>query len=238
MSHLSMRRWTDPAAWDKYLQAVESVLDDRLEKLDVNDPARRKADVTKGEGSFIVQFGEREDSRWLWGKFTKTKIEFEIQHYKASTDSFGRFRANSVTFYIPERMTFGPDVRRLVELFRLSNEQLETFYAYADFKSVICAKKPSTPSLDISRELLGVFWLTYFGFHYCSFFGRERLVRLQQVSEWPATGITLQLADTAGQVPDDNRTRLERDIAAESFAGTGGPKASGQHALTLAQLTG
>jgi len=237
ISHLSVRRWTDHAAWDDYLRAVQAVLGDRLVKLDVNDPARRKANVASGEGQFVTQFGEREDSRWLWGKFEKTKIEFEINHYKAGTDSFGRLRENEITFYVPERMTFGPDARRLVELFRLGNERLEAFYAYADFKDVICGKKPSTPSLDISRELLGVFWLTFFGPRYCDFFGREQLLRLGQASEGPGNGITLQLAETAAQVLGDDRVGIEQKIAPESFAGTGKAKASGQHALTLAQLS-
>lgn len=237
ISHLSVRRWTDLAAWDEYLRAVQAVLGDRLVKLDVNDPARRKANVANGEGQFVTQFGECEDSRWLWGKFEKTKIEFEIKHYKTGADSFGRLRENAITFYIPERMTFGPDAQRLIELFRLSNEHLEAFYAYADFKNVICGKKPSTPSLDISRELLGVFWLTFFGPQYCAFFGRERLLRLEQASEGPGNGITLQLAETAGQIPDDDRVRIEQKIAPESFAGMGEAKASGQHALTLAQLS-
>lgn len=237
MSHFSMSRWTDPVVWDKYLEAAESLLGDRLEKLDVNDPARRRVNDAGGQGQFIVQFGEREASRWLWGKFAKTKIEFEIKHYECTTDSFGRLRPNSVSFYVPESMAIGQNVRPLIALFRFSNEQLKSFYAYADFKTVICAKKPSTPSLDISRELLGIFWLTYFGSHYCAFFGRERMIRLKEASDGPADGLTLQLAEAPGQIPDDERTMLERQIASESFAGTGGPKAPGQHALTLAQLT-
>ena len=181
MMHMSMQQWNDAAAWDDYLRAVESILGDRLVKLDANDPIRRKADTTQGEGEFITQFKPKEDSRWLWGKFEKTKVEVQIQHYKNSTDSFGRLRDNSITFYVSERMTFGPDVRRVLELFRFTNERLGAFYALADFQSVISATKPSTGgSLDISRELLGVFWLTYFGRHYCDFFGRERLGSLDQ----------------------------------------------------------
>jgi len=237
ISHLSVRRWNDPAAWDEYLRAVQVVLDDRLVKLDVNDPARRKANVASGEGQFITRFGEREDSRWLWGKFEKTKVEFGINHYKAGTDSFGRLRENLITFYIPERKTSGPDCQRLIELFRLGNESLQAFYAYGDFKSAICEKRPSTPSLDISRELLGVFWLTFFGPQYCAFFGRERLLCLEQASEGPGKGITLQLAETAGRIPDGDRVRIEQEIAPESFAGTGGTKAIGQHVLTLSQLS-
>lgn len=238
MMHMSMQKWNDATAWDDYLRAVESVLGDRLVKLDHNDPVRRKADTTGSEGEFITQFKPKEDSRWLWGKFEKTKVQVQIQHYKNSTDSFGRLCDNSITFYIPERMTFGPDVRRVVELFRLTNERLGAFYALADFLDAISIKKPSTGgSLDISRELLGVFWLTYFGRHYCDFFGRERLGSLEQASVGPADGVTLQLAEIPEQVSDDARAMLEKKLGAESFAGTSGQKARGQYALTLEQLS-
>ena len=237
ISHLSARRWTNSAVWDVYLRALQDMLGDRLVKLDINDPAKRNANVDSGEGKFVTQFGDLEDSRWLWGKFENTRIEFEIHHYKAGMDSFGRHRENSITFYIPEKMTFGPALSRLVSLFHLSNEHLDAFYAYADFKNVICRKKPSTPSLDISRELLGVFWLTFFGHRYSAFFGRERLLCLEQSSEGPGNGITLQLAETPGQIPDDARVGIEQKIGLESFAGTGEQKASGQYVLTLAQLS-
>lgn len=235
--HYSVRSWMSANDWDDYLRAVEQILDDHLVKLDQNDPIRRKADTKNGEGGFVVQFGEREDSRWLWGKFQKTNIEFQIQHYKAGKDSFGRLCDNRLDFFIPERMTFGPDLRKVIELFRLGNESLGAFYAYADFKNAICAKKPSTPSLDISRELLGVFWLTYFGPPYCAYFGRDRLLHLQQVTDGPADGITIQLAESPSQVPENSRGALEHEIAPESFAGNGGSKERGEHALTLAQLS-
>jgi len=237
ITHYSVSSWMSAKDWDDYLRAVETILGDRLIKLDDNDPVRRKADTKSGEGSFVVQFGELEDSRWVSGRFEKSKIEIELTNYKTGKDSFGRLRENRLKIFVPERMTFGPDVRKVIELFRLGNESFGAFYAYADFKKVLCAKKPSTPSLDISRELLGVFWLTYFGPAYCSFFGRDRLLHLQQATEGPADGITLQLAESPSQVPDNNRGTLEREIAPESFAGNGGSKERGEHALTLAHLS-
>lgn len=237
ISHYSVCSWMSAKNWDDYLRKVEAVLGDRLVKLDDTDPIRRKADTKRGKGSFVVQFGEREDSRWVRGKFEKTKIEIEVQHYKSGKDSFGRERQNLLTIFIPERMAFGPDLCKVLELFHLGNESFGAFYAYADFKKEICTKKPSTPSLDISRELLGVFWLTYFGPPYCAFFGRDRLLRLQSATDGPAGGITLQLAESPGQVPDNSRGLLEHEIAAESFAGNGGSKERGEHALTLGQLS-
>jgi hypothetical protein len=82
--------------------------------------------------------------------------------------------------------------------------------------------------------LPGVFWLTYFGPHYCHFFGRERLKELEQASAGPDKGITLQLAESPGEVPAGLREMLERRLGRDSFAGTtgtDGPKEDGEYAL-------
>lgn len=242
MRHRSVRAWTDATEWDEYLRTIESVLNDRLAKLDANDPARRNADTVRGEGHFITQFGSKEDSRWLLGRFEKTKIAVEIQLYKHGRDSFDRRRDNTITFYIPGKVHAGGDVESLVELFRVTNERFGSFYAAADLKEVYCAKKASPPSvgaMNIASELPGVFWLTYFGPDYCEFFGRERLATLEQASEGPAGGMTLRLAGTPGQVPEGLRRMLERRLGAETFAGTGDvtiEKPEGRYALTLEQL--
>jgi hypothetical protein len=197
----------------------------------VNDPARRKANTATGEGSFVTQFKAREDSRWVFGSFERSGVTAQIRHFKA----LGIWE-NSIGFTAPEAFSFGPDVERLVGLFNLTNERLRAFYAYADLKDIICAKKPSTPSLDISRELLGVFWLTYFGEQYCRFFGRDKVTTLSAASPGPGNGVTLRLAPSAAQTSDGLRQRLEGVLGAESFAGNGGVKARGQFAMTLAQL--
>lgn len=236
ITHYSLCSWNSAKTWDDYFRAIETALGDRLLKLDDTDPVRRKADTKNGEGAFVVHFGEHEASRWVRGKFGKTKIEIEIQHYRSGQDSFGRRRENRLSFYIPERMAFGPDCRRLIELFRLGNEQLGAFYAYADFKGAICAKKPSTPSLDISRELLGIFWLTYLGSRYCDFFTRSRLLGMCGATAGPAAGLTLQLAETPFQVALESRAASESELGKLSFAGYGAIKPPGQYALTLESL--
>lgn len=238
ITHYSLSSWALPDAWDDYFHAIEAILNDRLLKLDDVDPIRRKADTTKGEGSFVVKYGEHESSRWVRGKFDRTKVEIEVQHYKSGHDSFGRARENRLTIYIPERLASVLGSRQLVELFRLGNEHWGAFYAYADFKTVVCAKKPSTPSLDISSELLGVFWLTYFGSRYCDFFDRSRLLNLHEATLESGGGVTIRLADIPGQVGLESRATMERELGELSFAGYGLLKSPGQYALALADLRG
>jgi len=234
-SHSSMKPWMSAEVWDTYLRGIEEILGDRIAKLDSNDPARRKADTKAGEGAFVINFGEREDSRWVIGRFEKTKIEFEVRHMKTGLDSFGRLCHNSLKFFIPHRMSFGPDAEKLVRLFEFTNQQLGSFFAYADFKDVICSKKPSTPSLDISRELLGVFWLTRFGPAYRSYFG-GKLDGVPGLKADPDGGVTLRLGETASQVPATKREEVIEQLGSASFAKGGPPKEPGQFALTLQQL--
>lgn len=237
LAHYSVVSWNSAMEWDNYLHSVERLLSDRLVKLDDTDPIRRKANMQAGEGGFITRFGEREASRWIRGKFEKTKIEFEVQIYKLGVDSFGRARENSISFYIPEKVALAVDDDRLVKLFDLTNETMRPFYAYADFKNVICSKKPSTPSLDLSSELLGVFWLTYFDKNYCNFFGREKLLTNTVAKLSAHNGVLLRLGSSSRQVSVDVRLTLEAQIGSQSFAGHGTEKARGQYALTLSQMS-
>lgn len=236
ITHHSMKSWMSAEAWDTYFRAIEQIFGDRIVKLDLNDPARRKADTNAGEGSFVINFGEREDSRWLYGKFDKTKIEFEVRHFKAGLDSFGRLCDNSIQFYIPHRMSFGPDAKKLVRLFALTHQVLGSFYAYADLKEVICSRKPSTPSLDISRELLGVFWLTRFGPAYRTFLG-DKLEGVPGLEVDLDGGVTLQLAETPAQIATTAREKIVDQLGSALFANGGQPKERGQFTLTLQQLT-
>jgi hypothetical protein len=243
MECCAMAQWTDASAWDSYLRSVEHLFGDRLAKLDANDPARRKANAPLGEGKFVVDFGPKDDSRWLLGKFERTRIELQIRHYKNGRDSFGRLRDNSITFHIPEKAHREIGADKLVEIFRMTTERWKAFYAFADLREIYCSKKASPPSigaLNVSSELPGVFWLTYFGRHYVAFIGRERLDALEHASNGPAGGRTLRLAESAMDVPNGLRAMLEHSLGTESFAGTGEvtiEKPEGKYALTLEQLS-
>jgi hypothetical protein len=191
---------------------------------------RRKADTTKSEGDFVVAFKAKEDSRWLFGSFEKTRVRLEIKHFKM----LGSWE-NSVTIKFPESMTAVADISRVRQVFDLGNQLMRPFYSMADIKEIICSKNPSTPSLDISRELLGVFWLTYFGPAYRRFFGGklDSISGLELDSEG---GVTLQLGDAPVKVDDATRDDIMERVGPASFANGGPPKERGRFALTLNQL--
>jgi hypothetical protein len=235
MKHFSVADWFDVELWDRYLRALEDAVDDRLAKLDTNDPMRREADTKKSEGDFVTAFKAREDSRWLFGKFEKSGVILEITFYKTGLDSLGRRRPNSITLTFPAKMTFGPDFTKVRRAFDVGNQLMSPFYAIADLKDVICARKPCTPSLDISRELFGVFWLTYFGSAYRTFFG-GKLDGIHGLEVVPNDGVTLQLGETPSQVAASEREDIIQRLGPDSFANGGPPKERGQFVLTIHQL--
>jgi hypothetical protein len=230
ISHHSVARWLDARQWDHYLRSLEEVLGDRLVKLDTNDPMRRKADTIKSEGDFVVAFKASEDSRWLFGSFEKSGVRLEIRHFKL----LGSWE-NSVAITFPGHMTSGADISRVRRVFDLGNQLMQPFYSMADLKEVICSRKPSTPSLDISRELLGVFWLTYFGSAYRKYFG-GKLGGIPGVEFDSEGGATLQLGEEPAQVDTATRDEIMKRLGSASFANGGPPKERGRFALTLNQL--
>lgn len=235
IKHFSVADWFDAELWNRYLRALEDATGDRLIKLDINDPMRREADTKKSEGDFVTAFKSREDSRWLFGKFERSGASLVITYYKTGLDSLGRRRANSITLTFPESMTFGPEIAKVRRAFDVGNQLMSPFYAIADLKDVICERKPCTPSLDISRELLGVFWLTYFGSAYRCFFG-EKLDGIRGLEVVPNDGVTLQLGETPSQVAVSEREYIIQRLGSDSFANGGPTKERGHFVLTIQQL--
>lgn len=227
--------WMSAERWIAYLRNIEHILDDSIFKLDDNDPIRRRSSGLQADGQFIVQFGKGESSRSIFGKFKRTKIEFSILIYKNGKDSFNRYRDNCVNFYAPQIMGGEDCAEKLYQLFNFTNESLRPFYAYSDLRGRIIATKPCGASLDISRELLGIGWLTYFGPAYRHFFG-DRLTQLEGWQAEPTGGVTLRLAQTAGEVGREARETVVRHLGQASFANGAGPKEPGQFALKLEDL--
>lgn len=234
--YYSVDSWLLSNRWAAYLAGVEKILDDKIIRLDDKDPVRRHSTGPKSDAEFIVAFGPKESSRWLFGKLKNTKIQFSIVLYKHGKDSFERLRENSIIFYVPKRIVNSDMVRQLYQLFNFTSEYLVPFYAYSDLREVIISKKScSGGALNLSRELIGVCWLTYFGTAYRSYFG-EKLVQLDGVQEGPNGGVTLRLAASPTQVGATVRDRAMKQLGRASFADGPAPKEAGQFAITLQTL--
>ena len=69
LSHYAINPWRDVSGWASYLSEVEGILDTKLTRLDIHDPIKRKVTTLSEAGEYICDFGEKEESRWLFAKF-------------------------------------------------------------------------------------------------------------------------------------------------------------------------
>jgi len=242
MYHDSVQLWTDSSLWLDYLTDAESVLGARITRLDKNDPVRRK--VEKGESDktaqFIVDFGKKEDSRWLFGKIGNLGITFSIHHHRSERSSPNDF-PNTLIWYIPEKLLQTETmINRVVTLFQLGNERLRTFYGCADFIERIGKKKKETGAVNIEEELLGVFWLTYFDHRYRDMFGEEKVALLSNIiTECPHRGFMVKLADSPIDMDERRSAEAEKILGAKTFVNPSERfsfKRPGEFALTFSQL--
>ncbi len=235
ISHFSVASWTVAEAWDTYFRTAERILGDRLTKLDHRDPVRRTADTQNHEGNFVVEFEKNHVSRSVAGKFERSKVWFSVNFYTGPTDQYGRETYNYITIHLPQNT----DLSTIFNLFEFGNSHLKAFYSYSDLQPVITEKgklhQRSTSGFDIERELVGVFWLTYFGPAYGDFFGRERMLGFKGA----IIGSNGDASICLGKAPSfltSEREQAEQHLGAKSFAGHGILKRPGEFALTIADL--
>jgi hypothetical protein len=229
ISHASVARWLDAGLWEEYFAALEDIFGEGLTYLDDKDPARRRAESDRGP--FMVTFGPGEESRWLFAVFKSARVRGVVRHFK----SLERWH-NTIDLCLPDFRGSEAEVRRVKAAFDCGNRLMRPFHSTADFKDIISAIKPCTPSLDISRELSGVFWLNYFGPAYTKFFG-ERLAGIVGLESAPHQGVALMLGAAPTMTPDPRRFEIVERLGPESFANGSAPeKAPGRYALDLQQL--
>ena len=226
---MSVARWLDADLWEEYFAALEGVFGEELTYLDDKDPPRRRAGSDRGP--FMVAFGPGEGSRWLFAVFKSARVRVVVRHFK----SLERWH-NMIDVCFPDFRGSEAEVRRVKAAFDCGNRLMRPFHSTADFKDIICAIKPCTPSLDISRELSGVFWLNYFGPAYTKFFG-DRLGGIVGLESAPHQGVTIMLGDAPTMAPGPRRLELVEQLGSETFAnGSAVEKVRGRYALDLQRL--
>src|SRR5260221_11950817 len=235
VSHSSVSAWCNPAMWPLYLSRAQFILGSRVTRLDASDPVVRKVTSLDEIGEYILSFNEFEQSRTLFGKFS-SGTDFTIDLHRDD-----KRWTNSITWYFPsELVTELDNLRRVRAIFDLGNDVLSPFYSYADDQMVISGKKRSDRSVNILEELLGVFWLTYFGRAYVDFFGQARFSDVPEIQFYLSGGATLVLGESPHAVPGALRQEWVKRLGEQSFVDPAGPywKQPGRHALGFDELAG
>lgn len=223
----------DGRQWFELLRDAEKTLGTRLSRLDVNDPVRRKVERLEEAAEFVCRFGEKEESRRLFGRFDRPRTEISISLFRGAS----RF-PNDVTFFFPTAEA--AEVGRLCELFSGMVGLLEPFYAFCDLQSVLGGKRKGTgAAVDLEAELIGVFWLTHFNRRWVDFIGAARFDALPCERTAGSNGVTLRLGETPMGLGSE-RDAAEELLGRRFFVDPGfrGIKRPGDDALTFAQLRG
>jgi hypothetical protein len=238
LSHYSINEWTDPEAWASYLSEVQLILDAKLVRLDAHDPVRRKVTSLDETGEYICDFGEKEESRYLFAKFDKVATTFSIQHYRRIPEARNQFPNGIIWHFPPDYLNSKENGQKLKALFKWSNQSFSPFYAYSDTLEHIVNKKKKSGSVSFEVELLGVSWLNYFNDAYVNFFGRKKFEAFPEVIDEKSGGITTCLAQTPFDVPSHLREELAVVLGRESFVNPADilNKPVGKYALSYKQL--
>ena len=232
--HFSAHSWSRPDMWADYFAHLESVLQAPLTHLDVNDPVRRKVSTLTDAGQYVCSFEPSEDNRWVFGRFKSRRVEFTIEHR-----IFVTTRCNNIGVYpYCPKMDITRRDHIVKQIFDVGNRILHPFYSTAETDSVVYLKKKSSGAVDLERELIGIFWLTYLNNAYVRFFGSSKFDSLPFARREPDGGVTLELADSPTAVPVELRAQIEDYLGRDSFVHVDDvlDKPIGLHVLTFDQV--
>jgi hypothetical protein len=237
LSHCACVSWSEPDRWLRFFERAQETLGAEITRLDENDPVRRR--VKRGKlaeaAQYVTAFGKLEESRMLFGAIDSLKIEFSIYHHRDN-----REWVNSFDWYFSRSVLDDSErIETICKLFDVGNSMLSPFYSYADTLDVLNRrKKPG--AVDVYTELLGIFWLTYFGPKYVDFFGKEKLAALEGIDVTFAEGATLRLGATPQTVSIELRDSIEAKLGRKTFFEPDDKmgKRPGQYALGCDKLRG
>lgn len=232
----SMHRWTDPDRWVNLLGRLEEALGAPLTHLDDNDPVRKKVYSLSEAAERVTRFREREDCRWLFGRYASIRGTVSIQHQRV----MGRM-SNKMHIYLPIAYCRSDSgIEALRQVFLSCVDCLNPFYGLADLHTTFAsvARLDGWP-VNTEKELLGVFWHTYISNQYLRYLRTDRMSELPGTIEERGSGFVIRLADRPEDSTLEKRSLAVDVLGADSFASpTGQPtfKRKGQFVPTLEQL--
>jgi hypothetical protein len=215
IAHRACVSWSEPDRWLRFFEKAQETLGAEITRLDENDPVRRR--VKRGKlaeaAQYVTAFGKLEESRWVFGAIDSLKIRFSISY-----DRGDREWAHSFDWYFSRSVLDDSErIETICKLFELGNSLLSPFYSYADTLDVLNRRKKRFGGVNVYVELLGVFWLTYFGPKYVEFLGKEKLDALEEIKVTFNEGATLRLGATPQAVSIELRDSIESKLGRKIF---------------------
>lgn len=147
-------------------------------------------------------------------------MELSIDIHNSPTDAWGRPVANYIRLYLPCPKTADLKfIASMEDLFKLTVITLNVCLAECDFTSAIYQKKSfNGGGLDSSCELMGIFWLTYFGEKHVEYFTRQRLSEAAEINDF-SYGVIAKLSESPWDTTPEARRNAEIQLGESLFAG-------------------
>lgn len=142
-----------------------------------------------------------------------------------------------MSFFIPQQAATKLGLETVEAIFDALRRELARFYHVCDVEVTVNSRKASPPNtwLHHSRELSGVYWLTYFGRKYRAFFGDGRFEGLPH--EWTEDGgVKLKLGEDPWSLDDAKRRAAEKALGELTFASYGENKKEFEHVIPWPEL--
>ena len=220
--------------WIALLEELNEITGFQITHLDDKDPIRKKVTNIEDAAEFIVSINEGENSRKVFGKFGKSKIEINIALYREITNF-----PNTVSIYFPEKYYENlENIERIIKLFLMLNEKINSFYAFCDYMKVVSSKrKASGFAVDLQAELIGIFWLTFFSDKYVKFIGQDLFQKVPGVVINDKCEALIKLGNNPSEINitrADLEVTLGKDLFVDPELQFDKPK--GKYALKFEQL--
>ncbi|NOX27926.1 MAG: hypothetical protein GXP21_07050 [Gammaproteobacteria bacterium] len=230
---ISVKKLISKDIWESFFIDLENCIGKKITHLDVNDTLKNKFIDAENAAEYVCDFGEKESSRRLFGKFSNTGIRFNINIFREGS----RF-PNSISVMFEKKILKKEScIETILNIFRIGNSLFSPFYSYADTTIHVSEKRKATGmTVDLEAELIGMFWLTYFNQKYVKFFGNEKI---DKASGSISNGANFKF----GSSPTEQevvllRNNAEKVLGEKSFVDPKLPfdKPKGRHAILYQSL--
>lgn len=235
LNYASIHPWDDAEKWTAFFDQAQHALGSPLTRLDTSDPIKRRVRSLAEAGEYASQVLPGRDITSIFGRFEEIDFEFTIEKHKDHA-LWPNYLIMCTSAAAPFELNDG--MAKVQSLFQVGIKHLSPFYAYCDDISYVRSRKPQRRAVDIRAELVGVFWLTFFGKAYVEFFGEKKFAQFPRYQFDEFGGVTVQLSENPAEILPELRNRFVDLLGEDSFVDPSSDrrKPPGQFALTLEEL--
>lgn len=210
----SLANWLNPTIWDRFLERLDAVGGCRLIKLDERDPVRRKVESWKGQADYLVNFGEKETYKMVFGIFADKIGDCSLTIHRNPVEWWNNLALSVNVEKLATCRQVDP-----IAIFQLCLEGLDPFWAHIDSPDAMKSYRasPGGGTVSFNRELPPIMWKTFLGDVYLDYF-KQRLGESMVECESICGGGIVTLAPLINEVTTELRVNMVEKLGRECFA--------------------